>query len=75
MYCDFHGHSMKKNAFIYGCHDLINPMGGKLFPLLISRLFKGFSFKDCSFLIKEEREGTSRSVLAKQLPHQNIYTL
>lgn len=21
LFCDFHGHSMKKNAFVYGCHD------------------------------------------------------
>lgn len=21
MYCDFHGHSKKKNAFLYGCSD------------------------------------------------------
>lgn len=21
LFCDLHGHSMKKNIFIYGCHD------------------------------------------------------
>jgi hypothetical protein len=29
MFCDLHGHSMKKNAFIYGCHDSQNPKKGK----------------------------------------------
>lgn len=25
MICDFHGHSMKKDSFIYGCHAKNNP--------------------------------------------------
>lgn len=29
LYCDLHGHSMKKNAFIYGSHDQMNPRQGK----------------------------------------------
>lgn len=65
MFCDLHGHSMKKNAFIYGTHDSLNLRKGKEFPFIISKLFKGFSFRDCSFLKIEEREGTTRTVLAK----------
>ena len=44
---------MKKNAFVYGCHDASDPRAGKRFPMLMSKLFKGFSMKDCSFLQKE----------------------
>ena len=29
LFCDLHGHSMKKNAFIYGCHDSHHPREGK----------------------------------------------
>ena len=29
LFCDLHGHSMKKNAFIYGSHDSYNPRKGK----------------------------------------------
>lgn len=29
LFCDFHGHSMKKNAFVYGCHDERRPFEGK----------------------------------------------
>jgi Fe-S-cluster containining protein len=75
LFCDLHGHSMKKNAFVYGCHDIFDPRKGKEFPLLMSQIFKGFSFKDCSFLNKDEEEGTCRTVLAKQLKHCNIYAL
>ena len=56
---------MKKNAFIYGCHNEADPRNGKEFPMLMSKLFKSFSFKDCSFLDMEEEEGTSRTVLSK----------
>lgn len=43
---------MKKNVFIYGSHDTSDPRKGKEFPYLISKLFRGFSFRDCSFLKK-----------------------
>ncbi len=46
---------MKKNAFIYGSHDTNDARKGKEFPFLISKLFRGFSFQDCSFLKKEEK--------------------
>lgn len=75
LFCDLHGHSMKKNAFIYGCHNNSNPRNGKEFPLLMSKIFKAFSFKDCSFLDMEEEEGTSRTVLSKELRHCDIYAL
>jgi diphthamide synthase subunit DPH2 len=29
MFCDLHGHSSKKNAFIYGSHDDFHPKSGK----------------------------------------------
>jgi hypothetical protein len=29
LFCDLHGHSMKKNAFVYGCHDSTDPKKGK----------------------------------------------
>lgn len=66
---------MKKNVFVYGCHDERHPKSGKEFPLLMSKLFKSFSFKDCSFLDMEEEEGTSRTVLSKELRHCDIFAL
>lgn len=47
MVIDLHGHSTKKNTFIYGCSDLKS----QEFPFLLSRLVRGFSFKDCAFEI------------------------
>lgn len=55
---DLHGHSKKKNAFMYGCHDVTQPYACREFPFLMGRLYKGFSFKDCNFLIEKDKEGT-----------------
>lgn len=41
LYCDFHGHSRKKNVFIYGCeekHDKSETrLHTRLFPLILSK--------------------------------------
>jgi murein tripeptide amidase MpaA len=47
LFCDFHGHSIKKNAFIYGCHDAKNPLSSRLFPYILSRLDPSFAFDKC----------------------------
>ncbi len=51
LFLDLHGHSRKKNIFIYGCHDLINPYASREFPFLLSKLNKHFSFSDCNFSV------------------------
>jgi hypothetical protein len=43
-YCDLHGHSRKRNAFVYGCHDEDNPERTRVFPLVLSKLCPLFSF-------------------------------
>lgn len=75
MFCDMHGHSKKKNAFIYGCTDKSNPLSTKEFPYLVSKASKSFSFEDCSFGIKQDKRGTARAVLWKTLSIPNVFTL
>lgn len=59
LYCDFHGHSRKKNCFMYGCNK-DNSKKQQIFPALVKSNLNTFSFKDCSFLIQKDREGASR---------------
>ncbi len=35
LFCDFHGHSRKKNVFIYGCNALLEAdrLREKVFPM------------------------------------------
>ena len=49
LFCDLHGHSRKKNIFMYGCHDREQPYASRELPFLLSRLNSAFSFQDCNF--------------------------
>ena len=55
MFMDLHGHSRKKNIFIYGCHDPLNPLQSKEFPFLLSKINPHFSFRDCCFAVQEAK--------------------
>jgi hypothetical protein len=52
---DMHGHSRKKNIFIYGCHDPNNPLSSKEFPFILSKINPHFSFRDCNFAVQEAK--------------------
>jgi len=77
LYCDFHGHSVKKNAFIYGCVDADFRKNTliRLFPLFLQRVNKLFSYPDCKFQIEKEKEGTGRVVFFREMGVLNSYTL
>jgi hypothetical protein len=36
--CDLHGHSRRKNVFMYGNSDIKNPEASRIFPFLLSKL-------------------------------------
>jgi predicted deacylase len=56
-YCDFHGHSRAKNAFMYGCNNNNAPaakdkrLKERIFPYLLSKLTDQFNYEGCSFSI------------------------
>lgn len=79
---DMHGHSMKKNVFVYGCCVKNSEFEGrranvmiKLLPYLLSGQNQCFSFKDCKFRLEKSKETTQRIVLFKELGVLNAYTL
>nr|XP_021138466.1 cytosolic carboxypeptidase 3 isoform X8 [Columba livia] len=79
LYCDIHGHNMKKNVFMYGCErkqqvktPYWNP---RVFPLFLSKSCPDkFSFPDCRFRVRKNKEGTGRVVMWK-MGINNSYTL
>lgn len=75
MYVDCHGHSKKKNLFMYGVPAKQIGENRKIFPLLFSRNHASFSYQDCSFVLKKEKEGTARGVVFKEFGVMNSYTL
>ncbi len=64
MYCDMHGHSRKRNVFMYGCasnqtevnHHKNNNLI-KVMPYLMSQKNKLFSYSDCKFQNEKDKEG------------------
>ena len=44
-FCDLHGHSKKKDVFIYGCNDEEDPAKTRIFPLILSKICPLFSFE------------------------------
>ena len=82
MFCDIHGHSRKKNIFMYGCcmnnlevnSTKVNETI-KLLPYMVNDKNKIFSYKDCTFALEKEKENTARIVIFKEIGVTNWYTL
>lgn len=52
LYCDIHGHSRKKNTFMYGNSGRVNDrLKEKIFPCLIDKNCDIFNFGDCNFTV------------------------
>jgi len=73
LFCDFHGHSRKKNIFIYGC-NAIDKYKERVFPWLLDQNHSAFSYSDCCFEIQKPREGAARVVMYKEFNIIKSYT-
>ena len=77
---DLHGHSKKRNCFIYG-----NPTASKLgflswtkvrlFPWVLASQTCLFNLKDCNYWIQKSKVSTGRVVVWDQLEISNSYTV
>lgn len=79
---DYHGHSWKKNSFVYGCNfkgtDFENWWKNALisvYPLLLAKINPIFAFKDCWFNVEKCKESTARVVCFWELGILNSFTL
>ena len=78
LFCDMHGHSMKRNVFVYGCTDKQDRKRNtliKLLPLLLQQKNRIFSFHDSHFRLEKSKEATARIVIYRELNVANSYTL
>lgn len=73
--CDLHGHSRKKNIFMYGCNFKRSPQTCKLFPFILSKISPVFSYAYSRFGVQKSKESTLRVALFKEMKIPNIYTL
>ncbi|TYZ65345.1 hypothetical protein PybrP1_012669 [[Pythium] brassicae (nom. inval.)] len=78
-FCDLHGHSRKKNVFVYGCDTKKRPNPrarafAKIFSMQpTARSF--ISLPGCSFKVSKSKETTARVVVANELKLAWCFTL
>ncbi|KAJ7419253.1 Cytosolic carboxypeptidase 1 [Willisornis vidua] len=90
VYCDYHGHSRKKNVFMYGCsvketmwHTGVNPASCDLvedpsyrtLPKILSQIAPAFCMGSCSFVVEKSKESTARVVVWREIGVQRSYTM
>ncbi|KAL4623526.1 cytosolic carboxypeptidase 4-like [Arapaima gigas] len=87
VFCDYHGHSRKKNVFLYGCgvEETPRPPGsaidGKEDPedctiaKALERLAPAFSLSGCRHAAEKWRESTARVVLRREMGVRRSYTM
>ncbi|XP_072326681.1 cytosolic carboxypeptidase 4 [Scyliorhinus torazame] len=90
VYCDYHGHSRKKNVFMYGCSlketlwqarssidtaTLKEDIGYRTIPKVLDRLSPAFSINHCCFLVQKSREATARVVVWREIGILRSYTM
>ena len=76
LFCDFHGHSRKKNIFMYGNGSKNDTRyRERIFPYMLEKQAEVFSYIDCAFSVQKSKEGTGRVVGWKELQIVNSFTL
>lgn len=85
LYCDFHGHSRKKNIFLYGCRAFDASSRAeaarlRLFPHILGKTSDAarggyFSFADCTFSVTRSKKSTGRIVVWNECQTLHCFTM
>ncbi|XP_046872476.1 cytosolic carboxypeptidase 4-like [Hypomesus transpacificus] len=90
VFCDYHGHSRKKNVFLYGCSiketlwqsgatvntaSLKEDPGYRTIPKTLDRIAPAFSFNSCNYHIEKSRRATARVVVWREIGVLRSYTM
>jgi hypothetical protein len=76
LFCDMHGHSRRKNIFMYGCNVPGQPEDSRLFPFILSNISPFFIYNNCRFGNQKSKDTTARMALFNELKqHPAIYTM
>lgn len=73
--CDLHGHSRRKNVFMYGNNFEDRPHSTRVFPFIMSKLCDFFSFEYSRFSVHKSKEATARVTLWRELKIPNVFTM
>eukprot|EP00939_MAST-03C_sp_MAST-3C-sp1_P005554 g5554.t1 len=75
---DLHGHSRKMNIFVYGCENRRSKqlhLRERVFPRMLWKNARVFSFKDSKFGVRKSKETTARVVIRREVGITNSYTM
>ena len=76
LFTDFHGHSRRKNIFMYGCNNPNSPEDTRIFPFILSNICPFFIYNYSRFGNQKSKESTARMALFNELrQHPAIYTV
>ncbi|XP_016065049.1 PREDICTED: cytosolic carboxypeptidase 4 [Miniopterus natalensis] len=90
VFCDFHGHSQKKNVFVYGCSiqetlwqaasaggasAVLEDVSYRTLPQILDELAPAFTMSSCSFLVEKSRASTARVVVWREMGVSRSYTM
>ena len=78
LYCDLHGHSRRKNVFMYGNCSNEEQEASRIFPFLMSKIAQPhFSYDYSRFCVGRGKEQTARVAMWRDLgqKHPNIFTM
>ncbi|XP_072038260.1 cytosolic carboxypeptidase 1-like [Amphiura filiformis] len=87
VFCDFHGHSRKKNVFMYGNSYMMSYHPDDLaaakdednsfltLPRILNQIAPSFHFESCSFTVEKYKEGTARVVVWREIGVKRSYTM
>ena len=83
-HCDLHGHSRSKNIFMYGNTDDTCPLQYQIFPFVLSKICKNFSFTSSRYIyiyilyrfnVQKSKSSTARVTFWKEMNIPNTFTL
>ncbi|GIQ81342.1 hypothetical protein KIPB_002289, partial [Kipferlia bialata] len=78
LYVDMHGHSRRKNVFMYGCDNKRDPAllhYERVLPRILDDFGPSFNYEDCTFKMQRSKEGTARLVVRKEYNVVNSFTM
>lgn len=78
MFLDFHGHSQRKNAFMFGPEYPLSDLRSlkcKVLPRLLSLKTEMFRYYSCSFKIAEDKANTGRAFMLSNMKIPYTYTV
>ncbi|XP_049761860.1 cytosolic carboxypeptidase 4 isoform X3 [Elephas maximus indicus] len=90
VFCDIHGHSQKKNVFLYGCSiketlwqvgrpvstsAVLEDVSYRTLAKILDKLAPAFTMGSCSFLVEKSRASTARVVVWREMGVSRSYTM